>query len=252
MRFIFYFVATGVIVIFVALLAARLIFFQDRNLPPILDFQRIHLYKNPTTVVENVRVFAFYAVPSDRAEAIYPGWRDLLFEALQRLSRFHEIQFVGKSHIQYDVFPEPIILDDEGGAYDAASPLDEHHVGLRRAFEEFERELTDPAGNDKVRKFLGTSRDQYRTLVFLYEGAGAYGKEGLAAISRRALTDSRYSAFGDSWLYHQFAHALGLPDQQDSTTGLATSDDIMGLGRHRPLDLNYIAPELTRGMGLVD
>ncbi|OHB22362.1 MAG: hypothetical protein A2939_03580 [Parcubacteria group bacterium RIFCSPLOWO2_01_FULL_48_18] len=128
----------------------------------------------------------------------------------------------------------------------------------------YESGLEDP---EKIADCLGISP----AMVAIVEGEFA---DGFFLVSNKEyFFDPNFRSFGTSIVYHELGHAMGLPDryvskgieidnvsascdeppeQAAGVVSVRQTNDIMGLGRFKPIEINYIDRELTREMGLVE
>lgn len=201
----------------------------------------VHFYRDPARSLDKIHLKVFYVVPKNRTAQIYPTWRELLSPVLEETAKFHEIQFHGLSKIQSDVFPEPLILEHDNIYYDTDSTNRGNPEALRRITPEVE---------ERARGFLSSAADEFVVIGLIYEGVGASGSRGAFLLSRSFLSEEQYRPFRSSLLYHEFGHTMGLPDQYDLETGQHFSEDIMGSGRNRPLEVNYIDQALLEDLGV--
>lgn len=193
-----------------------------------------HFFEDPKRSIANIQLIAFYFVPKNRKDRAAPDWKEALERNLKKLVLFHQLQFGGASKLEYEIHPEVVLGEEDNIAYDTDVTQHGNPEALKRIAEEMER-----------RGFGGG-----RAMFIMYEGVGASGTDGVALVSRVFLTDPRYKDTGATILAHEFYHTLGLPDEYDTETAVAFSDDIMGLGRERPLDRTFIKKDSLGKMGI--
>lgn len=193
-----------------------------------------HFFGDSARSLANIYLKVFYFVPKNRKERVAQNWKEALEENLNKLISFHNLQFGGASRMKYEIYPEIIFGEEDGAAYDTDVTQHGNPEALKRITEEI-----------KNRGFGGNA-----VTLIMYEGVGASGADGAVLVSRVFLADPRYKNIGATILAHEFYHALGLPDEYDSDTAVAFSDDIMGLGRERPIEKTYIKKELLNQMGI--
>ena len=243
-----------------------------------------HLYKNPDVSIANIRIKIVYVIPKNRTGNIVTNWQNFIEEALAKTSKFHEIQFRGKSIIKYDIYPEPVILQESNQFYDTETTARGNPRALIAISEEIERRVFKKEGDLYDEKFAASEESEYPVLGLIYEGVGASGgviyeseletrseiakqlglsesviyivdvesADGFFLLSRVFFTESQYQIFSSTLFYHEFAHTFGLPDQYDLENNVPSSNDIMGAGRRKPIETMYLDRELTRDMGIVE
>lgn len=209
---------------------------------PVSRTYSAHYYQRPEISLKTIRLKVFYAVPANRAQSLDSKWREHLESALADAQAFHKLQFQGLSEINYEVFPEPFRLERENQYYDTENTDRGNPEALKRVTAEIER---------REPEFLKVDRQEFLAIAIVYEGVGASGAEGAMIISRDFLANPEYQFASSSLLYHEFGHTYGLPDKYDLATNQPFSNDIMGAGRQRPLQLNYLDPRLLQDLGVI-
>lgn len=263
--------------IFVVLIAAVGIYFwrSSRDADTVgrsLLNKAAHLYHNNEVSIEKIRLLVFYAVPKDRTDQIYGDWRGVVDKALVKILVFHQLQLRGRSEINYEVYSKPVVLENNSSFYDS------NNNGNAQALKLIAEEL-------EKRVFTKNSgQTGYPVLGIIYEGPGAIGgvieesnlgseqefaklknlpesvifkvavesADGFFLLSRNYLSEEEYKFSGLSFLYHEFAHTLGIPDYYDLKTGFAFSNDIMGAGRNRYIDSNYLNENVLKELGIIN
>lgn len=247
-----------------------------------LNFAAPHLAGDAQRTVERIRVSAVYFVPRDKEKDILDNWRAVLEEQLAKAQAFHSLQFQGRSSLVFSVYPEPIIGLDEHAVYDTADTNRGNPKALLNVSEELERRVFSSGGDLHRPDFPNGATGEYPVLFILYEGVGAIGGiiaeseresvadiaeelgisesvifkaavksvDGFFLLSRTFLADPEYRAFGASLLAHELYHTLGISDGYEQNTGKATSADLMGLGRYRPIETTYLRRDALRALGL--
>lgn len=238
----------GVLVSFIVLLIVFILFKNwnsgERNFITETEPEKTaHLYKNPAVSIAKIHLKIFYAVPKDKTDSVYAGFSSFLKKYLDDAVRFHRSQFREYSAFTYDVYPEPVFMDEESLFYNTTDTNHGNPEGLKNLVPEIER---------KMAAFLKHEKDEFLVIGIVYEGVGASGAESAFLLSREFLSEEQYRLIAATLLYHEFGHALGLPDQYDIATGAPYSNDIMGGGREKPIEVNYIDRELLREMGIVE
>ena len=213
------------------------------------EMPELHHYQD-TAPIGEIAISAFYFVPKNKQNRLILSWRELLQKNLNKLAEFHNLQFQGRSRINYQIYPNPIIGQGDNLAYDTDVTQHGNPEALRRIAGELEERVFGPRGDLRRTDFIQHNGRSYQVLVILYEGVGASGSDNVALLSRTFLTDSEYSDFGPTFLAHEFYHTLGIPDGYELPTSIATNEDIMGIGRARLLEKTYISRSTLRAMGL--
>jgi hypothetical protein len=225
---------------------------------------KINHYENGGVSLANIKVTAVYFIPKDEYRLYKEGqpggflsdWKERVNAQLERIKQFHESQFAGYSKLQYAIQEDPetaVIVGEQnsieyvkktnGGSSQGEVPETLRIVGL-----ELERRfpgITLPDSEPGV----------YRVLVIYYQPVGAVSSENVVLLGTAFIEgDTRIKGRGDTTLYHEFAHTLGLPDRYvysgvqgyDQSTGY----DIMGKARNGELEVAYIDYADKKKMGL--
>ena len=200
----------------------------------------IHRSGDTTQPISNVHITAFYFVPKNKANVLFSDWHRILQENLETLVNFHKIQLQGLSTLTFDIYPEPIIGLAENLTYDTEMTQYGNPEALRRILPEIESRVS----------MTSVPQNTYHVYYILYEGVGATGGENAALISRTFLSDEEYKVESSSLFAHEFYHTLGLPDEYTIPEGREMSDDIMSIGRYRPISQTYISLKLLQSLGL--
>lgn len=256
------------------------------NAPAVVDRRSAdkaaHLYRNSDVSIGKIKLAVFYAVPSDRINGIYGDWQGIANKSLAKISDFHKLQFRGRSEINYEIYPKPVILENGGSFYDSNN--NGNSQALMLVAEEIEKRVFKKDGDLFRKNFSIFGQDDYPVFGIIYEGFGAVGgvieesglrssqefaklkglpdsvvfkvavesADGFFLLSRNYLSDTEYEFSGLSFLYHEFAHAFGVQDYYDQKTGLAFSNDIMGAGLRRPFESNFINSAILKELGVID
>ncbi len=201
-----------------------------------------HFYKDPQRSIAHIRLKLFYAVPRNRIDGIYQNWGDIIKLAAGDLVKFYTFQFRGLSNIKYDIYPEPFILENESIFYDTESTNKGNPEALKRIVLEIEK---------RVPEFLAKDSGEFQVIGIIYEGVGASGTDGAFILARSFLSDEQYRPFSSTLFSHEFGHTLGLPDEYKLDTNQPFTDDIMGGGRRRPIDVAHFDKPLLKDMGII-
>lgn len=277
-----------VVLVIVASAAIGIFLLFNREFAPQgEDFKRIiktaHVYKDPSKPIAAVALKVFYVVPKNKAGAIKAGWQNSFRSALDKMAAFHQVQFHGLSKIKYDIFPEPVILENSNFFYDTEITDRGNPKALVAIAEEIERRVFQKNGDLYDANFSARDQNVYPVMGLIYEGVGASGgiiyeselesaaeiakrlgvpediiykvniesSDGFFLLSRSFLTEEQHKNIGSTILYHEFGHTIGFPDQYDEETNTPFSNDVMGGGRRQPLEISYISGELLKETGVI-
>ena len=245
---------------------------------------KIHAFHNPDSNLEKIRIRAFYVVPQNKTADAVSNWKEFLETSLAKAAEFHKIQFREKSALNYDIYPEPVILEKNNIFYDTKTTKYGNPKALIGIANELEKRVFRKDGDLYNENFSQRSASEYPVLGIIYEGVGAAGgviyeselestveiakklglpesviykvdvesADGFFILSRTFLTDAEYRFNGVTNFYHEFAHTFGLPDGYDLETGVSSTFDIMGEGRKKPIEIMYLDRKFTRALGLVE
>ncbi len=216
--------------------------------PP--EIKTSHFYRDPKRTLGEIEIFAFYFIPQNKIKAQISNWRELLEGNLKKLQEFHSVQFQERSKITYEIHPEAITGLRENLFYDTDVTQHGNPEGLRRVAEEIEMRALRPEGDQFWQDFAKDEPGVYKVMLIMYEGVGAAGSENVAFVSSRFLSDPQYRTISASIMAHEFYHTLGIPDGYELESAIPTSQDLMGLGRLRPIEKTYISRETLKRMGL--
>lgn len=251
--------------------------------PPLLTEPVPHFYKDPTRPIETIRLKLVYAVPKNKIADLYADWRSRLEETLDEVVRFHHLQFRGLSKIVYDIFPEPVILENDNIFYDTERTDFGNPKALIAVSEEIEKRLFQSGGDLTREDFREAGEGEYPVLGLLYEGVGAAGGviyeselespreiaarlgipesvvyvvritsvDGFFILNRKFLSQAPERKRGSTLLYHEFAHTLGLPDEYDIESDVPSTNDIMGAGRKKSIEVTYLERDTLRELGVL-
>ncbi len=219
--------------------------------------QKIHYYKDENVDLTKIRIKAVYFVPKNKVSDTKSDWQNLLKNVLSRMAEFHKLQFKDLSQISFDIYPKMVLGLENNLVYDTKSTKFGNPRALLAVSGEIEKRIFNPKGDLYNKDFAKLEKNEFESLFIMYEGVAAsgVGKEGglpTAFVARGFLTDKGYKVFGDSTFYHEFAHTIGILDLFDAKTNKPFSEDIMGSGRFRPLEINYIDARTKAEMGLAE
>ena len=209
----------------------------------------VHYYHDPSRSLAHIHITAFYFVPNDKRQLTDENWRRQLGSAMDTLVDFHMVTFGGKSRISYNIYPSPIIGEEESISYNTAITERGNPEGLRNVSREIERRVL-ATGGDLYLPISSPPPGSYHVLYIMYEGSGASGSENVAFINRSYLSLPRFADVGLSTFVHEFYHTIGLVDAYAETSGWPLSQDIMGVGREGSLQYSYIEPAVLKKLGL--
>lgn len=241
-----------------------------------------HFYKNQERSISKIKIAAVYFVPKNKSEFLSGNWKEILEPNLKKLQEFHNLQFREQSKIIYEIYPEPIIGLKDTIEYDTENSNRGNPFGLLSISEEIERRVFNSGGDLFIPDFFKADDDAYPVLAIMYEGVGASGGiayssdlesvidiareldlpesmvykidvesvDGFFLINIAFLRDAEYLIESASLFSHEFYHTIGVPDAYNILTGIDTSQDIMGLGRHRLLEKTYLNKDTMKQFGL--
>lgn len=208
-----------------------------------------YVYNRPELSIRDIQLDVFYVVPKNRAVYDFSDLEPKLQTVLERSGRFHQTQFGDKSRIHYRIFPRPVILRNDGIAYDTDDTRFGNPEALKSITLELEARIYGGMGDLWSRNFI-TPPGYFRVIAIIYEGVGAAGTEGSTILSRDFISRDEYEPIGASLFYHEFAHAIGIPEGYDINTNNPYTNDIMGSGRRAPIETNYIDQATLQMMGV--
>lgn len=247
-----------------------------------------HIYNNPDRSIKDIEIVVFYFVPKDKVTSQFVGWKEILDSSLKKLVAFHSLELHGTSHIRYTIYSQPVIGLKQSAVYDTDITDRGNPQALFHVAQEIDARVFDPAGDLYRHDFFITRKEAYSVLLILYEGVGASGGiiydselksvgeiarklnlpesviypvniktvDSFLLFNREYVTKTQSSDTGTTILAHEFYHTLGVPDGYEAveedgiSADVSTSNDIMGIGRTRPIDATYISSKFLKGLGL--
>ena len=204
-----------------------------------------HTYDGSESI-ESLPLVMLYFVPKDKTPVYRERWLELADTAITDLTRFHTGQFKDRSRIDSYVYPEPVIGHEETHTYDTDDTSDGNPSALRAIGDELDERIK-PGGD--LESLVSRFGDATPIFYIVYEGVGAAGAPGIVLINRKYLSDPEFALLRGSYVAHEFYHAIGVPDGYDREDRSFTAD-LMGLGRNRPLELNYLSAETLSHLGI--
>ena len=281
-RYSYLIAACGILALAVIIPLEFYFWFVAPKVEPLPGVQVLHphFFGNPAVQLDKIRLKAVYVVP--QGKTAWPDWKNIFEKALQDDAKFHALQFRNASQISFDIFSEPVFLENSAVYYDSNDTNGGNPRGLIAIAQELETRLLSPDGDLYSSEFVGKNPNEYTVLGILYEGVGAVGGtvyesgtsssqkiikssklpetiianarikdlNNLFLLNRKFLTDMPYNAYGSTLLYHEFAHTIGLPDAYDEHNAIL-SGDIMGGSRTEPISTTYIGDATLRMLGVL-
>ncbi|MDO8557978.1 MAG: hypothetical protein Q7S09_02160 [bacterium] len=197
-----------------------------------------HVVGDEKVLLERVKLSVVYFVPRDRQELIRKDWTYTVEESLDLMRAFHRLQFHGKSDLVYEVAREPVIGEYDGAFYDGTDTNRGNPNAWGTVLAELDRRLgKTPSGQE------GT----FAVRLVLYEGVGALGGD------HQILASSGYlgTSYAATTFYHELGHTFGLKDAYNYESGAAYDEDVMGLGRQKPIGQVYLSDAVKRELGII-
>ena len=199
-----------------------------------------HVAGDEKMSLERIKLSVVYFVPRDRQELIKKDWADVIKKPLEEMRAFHRLQFHGRSELVYTVLPDPVIGEKNAAVYDGTDT----NRGNPHAWTMIRDELNGRLGEIRDDDVGGGS---FVVRLVLYEGVGALGGERQILVSSGYLkTDYTASVFS-----HELGHTFGLEDAYDYTSGAPQEEDVMGLGRQKPIGQVYLSEKAKQQLGIL-
>ena len=163
-------------ILMVIIITAAAYYFQNRPKPQGVSFKeppKLHYADDPTVLLTNIKIKAFYFAPRDRETMIDPAWADILAKSLKATADFYEFQFQKAVTISYDIYPVPLIGREEHTFYDGADTSRGNPHGLAAVREEIVGRAMRQGGDLYRESFARVAPNEYSVMAMLYEGVGA-------------------------------------------------------------------------------
>ncbi|OHA47031.1 MAG: hypothetical protein A3A80_01225 [Candidatus Terrybacteria bacterium RIFCSPLOWO2_01_FULL_44_24] len=208
-----------------------------------------HFYEEPEISLEKIHIQAFYLVPETLQVNMPASWKDDFTKALIKIREFHSAQFKNSSNITFSLLETPVLTQDEIIASIPVGIDRPSRVDLTKIDQFIESKILTPGAFFYRSNFAEIPPGAFVVKLIFLEGPAALGAEGIAILSRSYFTDPVVN-YGTSFLYHEFGHALGMPDLYDSESGETFSDGIMGSGRYRYIDYVHLDQDIKVKMGI--
>jgi hypothetical protein len=158
-----------------------------------------------------------------------------------------------------DTYPVMVIMYEgvgaTGGVIHPARDQEQRVVGASRVMAESE----ESSRNARTEISNGVNESEHELLKKIVEDLGLSSSalfevavdsvDGFFLVNRRFL-EGEYGQFGASIFAHEFYHTLGTTDQYEGEHALPVSQDIMGVGRFRPLEKTYLERATLKQFGL--
>ena len=203
------------------------------------EIKKTHAYQNPNESIEKINLRLIYFIPKDKKPFTDSSWREALKKSTEELLAFHKVQLGDSSNLTVSIDESPTIGESESRQYDT----NDTNRGNPHALTSIINEL------EERRIILPEKTGSYDVTYIVYEGVGAAGAKKAALLSRIFMSDDAYASIRSTLFSHEFYHTLGLFDRYDDNN-ISASEDIMGLGRFKPLSTNYLEPQTIRAFSL--
>ena len=248
----------------VVILGAAAWYVFGGNLPAELPRASAHVYARPEINLKDIQLDIFYTVPKNREAFDYDTLKSKLEIMMPKIASFHKSQFGDKSLLHYRIFSNIVTLQEEGIFYDTNDTRYGNPQALKNITLELEARVYDKEGDLYEEDFAtpqNYNSESFRVIGIIYEGLGAAGTEGVVLLSRDWVTnkekergseqpEDEYKTINASLFYHEFGHAMGIPEGYDIYTNRPFTNDIMGSGRRAPIEGNYIDQATLKEMGV--
>ena len=196
------------------------------------------------TKISSIDLLVLYFVPKNKKPFTDEEFHKVILDVSSDLVLFHKIQLNNRSKINLDVHLDPIIGQSDSFVYDTDDTGYGNPHALISILDEIKKRISD---GDLA--YLTKGNKNSPTIYIVYEGVGASGSKDGAILSRSFLTKDEYLKVRSSLFAHEFYHTIGVPDGYDQND-LSFTSDIMGLGRRRPIQANYLSSEVLSHFGI--
>ena len=200
-----------------------------------------HIAGDNSFSLARIVLHVVYIVPRDRTMLAWNGWEEKASEALESMRAFHRLQVRGRSEITYELVPGFITGERDGIGYDSFDTARGNPHAWKAIREELDRRIPLPA--DDV---------EFHVRIILYEGVGALGGENQILVSSAYMRSASSGFDPVSVLYHELGHVFGLEDAYDYESGTPSDEDIMGLGRQKPIGQTYLSDDAKKKLGIIE
>lgn len=228
----------------------------------------IHYADRSEIPISAISIRAVYFVPNDAVAMSSPTWKTDIETSLQQVRNFYVKQLPDTPFV-YTIFPQVVIGEQERAYYDGREEgfktSGGNPIALQRVKEELDARMLSTGGDLYAPGFVSSEQETFTITVIIYEGVGAsaqvlsssvsslmIGDNPAILLARAFLSSPSYADYGVTLFAHELGHGLGLMHGHDNETQestVVTSNDIMGLGRFRPLDRTYLSKENKQSLG---
>lgn len=214
-----------------------------------------HAYDEPNVPIENVALTVVYFISADRVNSLSEckteNWIEefRIEEVIEKISKFHEIQFEGNSKIVWRIVSSVVVGQKTAQEYSGQDTNKGNPRALLSIREELETRIT--SGDITLPDFSASlPQNAFPVLFILYEDVGASGMKNALLLSCSFMTNPAYHDTGPTILWHELGHALGFPGGPDHDSQYITNEDIMGGGRDKPIAIAYVSDATKAHFGI--